>query len=187
MGLVSGAVLEGGGKVTGVLPYAMVRAGGEGDKIASRPAVALNETGRENVENIIVDSMHDRKVEMAKRSQGFFGLPGGFGTFEEVLEVTTWTQIGIHNKPVVLINVLGFWDPLRQLIRNGIDEGFIQPTNEQLIVFVDGPASREEHDSFNWGEASLKAMDEWQAPGFRPLFDWTESMDGKEMGALEAS
>ncbi|KAL1681189.1 hypothetical protein EV122DRAFT_195899, partial [Schizophyllum commune] len=133
MGTVSGAVLSGKGKVTGVVPYAMVAAGGEGEKSASKYTVELNEKGREEVETIVVNSMHDRKVEMARRAEVFFGLPGGFGTFEEVMEVSTWTQLGIHRKPVILLNVLGYYDPLRQMIKNGISAGFIQPYNESII------------------------------------------------------
>jgi predicted Rossmann-fold nucleotide-binding protein len=105
MGAVSGAALERGGKVTGVVPYAMVAAGGEQEKGEAVVTVELNEAGREKVclflitprlscysplsiceiEHIVVDSMHERKVEMAKRVAAFFGLPGGFGTFEEVI------------------------------------------------------------------------------------------------------
>jgi len=107
MGIISGAVLEGGGEVIGVVPWAMIKTGGEGDKgvgvenvEAKKEAlyVMLDERGREKVNTIIVDSMHERKIEMAKRVGGFIGLPGGFGTLEEILEVITWTQLGIHNK-----------------------------------------------------------------------------------------
>ena len=153
---------------------------------------------------IVVDSMHERKVEMAKRSAGFVALPGGFGTFEEVLifavnghhtslimllylmEVTTWTQIGIHNKPVVVANVRGFYEPLRLLIRNGIESGFIQPRNESLIVFVDGPESIEEHDTFDWGTASMNALKSWESSDLVPLFKWTDGQDSED-GALSAS
>ncbi|KAJ7491230.1 hypothetical protein FB451DRAFT_1222471 [Mycena latifolia] len=186
MGVISGAVLERGGKVTGIVPYAMVVAGGESEKVDS-VNVNLNEAGREEIESIVVDSMHERKVEMAKRVTGFFGLPGGFGTFEEVLEVTTWTQLGIHNKPVVLLNVLSFFEPLRQLIDNGIEYGFIKPVSKDLIVFVDGPSSRAEHETFNWGKAALKALESWQWDAEDGLFDWTTRMEGKRTEALEST
>ncbi|TFK42704.1 hypothetical protein BDQ12DRAFT_289355 [Crucibulum laeve] len=181
MGVVSGAVLEGKGKVTGIVPFAMVAAGGEQEK--SDPGnslkVVLDVPGREAAETIVVNSMHERKVEMAKRADGFIGLPGGFGTFEEVLEVTTWTQLGIHNKPVVLLNVRRFWEPLRQLIKNSIEEGYIKPSSEHLIVFVDGPESLEEHDTYDWGTAGLKALDEWQSDPEGPLFNWLTNKDGE--------
>ncbi|KAJ7158349.1 hypothetical protein C8R43DRAFT_364531 [Mycena crocata] len=187
MGVVSGAVLERGGKVTGIVPYAMVAAGGEEEKGDSPLNVKLNETGREKIEHIVVDSMHQRKVEMAKRVSGFFGLPGGFGTFEEVLEVTTWTQLGIHNKPVVLLNVLSFYEPLRQLVESGIKYGFIKPASRDLIVFVDGPSSLSEHENYNWGDAALKALDGWKRDAENGLFDWTARMEGKHTEALEST
>ncbi|KAJ7702206.1 hypothetical protein B0H17DRAFT_1043179 [Mycena rosella] len=186
MGVVSGAVLERGGKVTGIVPYAMVAAGGESEKVNS-VNVTLDEVGREKIEHVVVDSMHERKVEMARRVAGFFGLPGGFGTFEEVLEVTTWTQLGIHNKPVVLLNVLSFFEPLRQLINNGIEYGFIKPASKDLVVFVDGPSSQDEHASFDWGEAGLKALEGWQRDAEEGLFDWTARMEGKHTEALEST
>jgi len=183
MGVVAEAVLHFGGQVTGVTPYAIMAAGGERDKLnGSSPSLLVNgglECARNRVETIVVDSMHERKVEMAKRAAGFLGLPGGFGTFEEVLEVTTWTQIGIHEKPVVLLNVLSFWDPLRQLIQNGIRGGFIQPKNEQLIVFVDGPSDHHLHESFDWGTAALHALDTWHGDISKPLFDWSKRTGGR--------
>ncbi|KAF8969942.1 hypothetical protein BDZ97DRAFT_1957525 [Flammula alnicola] len=174
MGVVSGSVLENGGKVIGVIPHAMIAAGGEKDKLRNDdPKVPLTEVGREKVETILVDSMHDRKVEMARRVNGFVGLPGGFGTFEEVLEVTTWTQLGIHDKPVVLLNVLSFWEPLRTLVRSSIDAGFIKPASERLIIFVDGPKDKEDHESYDWGKAALEALDSWERGRSNPLFDWS--------------
>lgn len=182
MGVVSGAVLENGGKVTGIIPHAMIISGGEGSRVDDEEAkgVELKEKGREAVETVVVQSMHERKVEMAKRADGFIGLPGGFGTFEEVLEVTTWTQLGIHDKPVVLCNVLGFWNPLRELIRHSVQEGFIRSASEGLIIFVDGPASTEEHLDFDWGTATLAALDKWAQGHNKPLFDWAQKMNGLE-------
>ncbi|PFH50692.1 hypothetical protein AMATHDRAFT_47712 [Amanita thiersii Skay4041] len=184
MGVVSNAVSHGGGKVTGIVPYAMVAAGGEGEKVASKVAnhVKLNGAPREGdvfaeqIQTIVVDSMHERKVEMARRADGFIGLPGGFGTFEEVLEVTTWTQLGIHNKPVVLANVLGYWEPLRQLIRTGVKQGYIRPDNERVVVFVDGPADYNNHEDYDWGQALLDALDDWDETQAEPLFDWSKSL-----------
>ncbi|KIM87500.1 hypothetical protein PILCRDRAFT_815024 [Piloderma croceum F 1598] len=183
MGIVSGAVLEHGGHVTGVVPFAMVAAGGEGDKAdetTKTPAVAylLNEKGREKTETIIVKSMHDRKIEMAKRVGGFIGLPGGFGTYEEILEVICWTQIGLHTKPVVILNVLNFYDPLRAQIQLGIKEGFIQPHNEHLVVFVDGPSDVNEHDTFDWGKAAIDALDGWDGGRVQcKHFDWQKEQE----------
>lgn len=188
MGVVSGAALEKGGKVTGVVPYPMLVAGGEQDK-TSPSKIRLNEKGREKIETIIVDTMHERKVEMARRSCAFIGLPGGFGTFEEIMEVTTWTQLGIHNKPVILLNVHSYWEPIRTMIQTAVDEGFVQPHNAALISFVNGPgpdASMEEHENFDWGRAAIKVIENWKRdPGECP-YDWTASRSGGEMDELDA-
>ncbi|KAF9501156.1 hypothetical protein BDN71DRAFT_1426796 [Pleurotus eryngii] len=185
MGVVSGAALEKGGKVTGVVPYPMLVAGGEQDK-TSPSKIRLNEKGKEK---IIVDTMHERKVEMARRSCAFIGLPGGFGTFEEIMEVTTWTQLGIHNKPVVLLNVHSYWEPIRSMIQTAVDEGFVQPHNAALISFVNGPgpdASMEEHEKFDWGRAAIKVIENWKRdPGECP-YDWTASRSGGEKDEFDA-
>lgn len=183
MGIVSGAVVDQGGQVTGIIPYAIHAAGGEKDKgngVAKTESVAevLDEDKRGRIETIIVDSMHERKTEMAKRVGAFVGLPGGYGTFEEILEVMTWNQLNIHNKPVILLNVLSYYNPLRELIRNGVREGFIQPHNEKLCVFVDGPTDPKDHESFNWGQAALDAIATWQYDQIQPLpFHWTKDTD----------
>ena len=90
---------------------------------------------------------------------------------------------------VVLLNVLGFFDSLRQLIKQGVEEGFIQSYNENLIIFVDGPESLQEHEKYDWGKAALGALDNW-ARDTKPLFNWTISPTGTDEGAhdpLEAS
>ncbi|KAG2075907.1 hypothetical protein BDR04DRAFT_1004364 [Suillus decipiens] len=187
MGIISGAVADAGGQVTGVIPYAIHAAGGEkdkGDGIVKTESVAevLDESRRGHIETIIVDSMHERKVEMAKRVGAFVGLPGGYGTFEEILEVITWNQINIHNKPVILLNVLSYYNPVRELIRNGVREGFIQPRNEKLCIFVDGPADHKDHESFNWGQAALDAIATWQHDQIQTLpFHWTKDIDSSAM------
>lgn len=195
MGVVSGAALDAGSSVLGVLPAAMIASGGEQEAVrgaaeakAAKEALCRLEK-RQNEEIIVVDSMHERKLEMAKRSCGFICLPGGYGTFEELLEVTTWSQLGIHNKPTIVVNVLGYYDPLRQLIRNGVREGFIQERNEKLIIFVDGPEDHAAHDDFDWGKAALEALDGWQAEHREIYYDWTkrkgeaDTRAGAEMGA----
>ncbi|EIN08018.1 hypothetical protein PUNSTDRAFT_36633, partial [Punctularia strigosozonata HHB-11173 SS5] len=141
MGILSSTVREAGGNIVGITPYAMVAAGGEEQKAKGASLVDIDLAVEKNVQEelILVESMHDRKREMAQRSCGFVALPGGFGTMEEVLEVTTWTQIGIHQKPVVVLNVLGFYNHLRQLVRHAVRTGFISPDNERLITFVNGP------------------------------------------------
>ncbi|KAH9961070.1 hypothetical protein BC827DRAFT_1132303 [Russula dissimulans] len=175
MGIISSAVLQNGGDVTAVIPEAMVRAGGEG--FNGKKYIELDKKGREK---IVVDSMHQRKVEMARRVRGFIGLPGGYGTFEEIMEVTTWTQLGIHTKPVVLINVLGFFEPLRGLIKGAVASGFIKGRNEDLIAFVDCPPDADPA-TFDWGTAALDAMDAWCSPG-PGFFAWNPSApDGNNL------
>ncbi|PVG02587.1 hypothetical protein CPB86DRAFT_528799 [Serendipita vermifera] len=167
MGTVSQAVLDNGGHVTGISPFAMVAAGGEGSK---------------TLEGANIDSsMHDRKLEMAKKADGgFVALPGGFGTLEEVLEVTTWSQLAIHIKPVFLVNVLGYYGPLREQITLGVKAGFIKEESVQLITFIDGPADMDEHTTFDWGEAVVKALDEWKPTGWKGFgFDWGKQMNGR--------
>ncbi|KAJ7167219.1 hypothetical protein C8R43DRAFT_917461 [Mycena crocata] len=176
MGLVAGAVLQGGSRVTGIVPFAISAAGGEGS--ASAPGVEDTvQDSSDRVETIIVNSMNDQKTEMAKRVDGFFGLPGGFGTLDEILEVITWTQIGFHTKPVILVNVLNYFEPLRQLIRNGIAEGFIPADNESFVIFVNGPESHSEHETFDWGAAGLAALAGWDSAAAKPLFAWTEKAE----------
>ncbi|KAG8217237.1 hypothetical protein J3R82DRAFT_5326 [Butyriboletus roseoflavus] len=185
MGVVSGAVAHSeGGKVIGIIPYAILAAGGEKDKGNGQPtsnsiAELLDEKRRGE---IVVNSMHERKIEMAKRVGAFIGLPGGFGTFEEILEVVTWNQLNIHNKPVIIINVFSYYNPLRDLIRNGVREGFIRPENEKLVVFVDGPADHAAHETFDWGQAALDAIDAWEHDKVSTLpFYWTADTDCSDM------
>lgn len=185
MGVVSGAVANFElGKVTGIIPYAIHAAGGEKSKGNGQLLVrtSVDEKQRGEVETIVVDSMHERKVEMAKRVGAFIGLPGGFGTFEEILEVITWNQLNIHNKPVIVINVFAYYNPLRDLIRNGIREGFIRPENERLVVFVDGPADHSKHESFDWGQAAVDAIDAWEHEKVSTLpFYWNKDVDTSDM------
>ncbi|KIY63665.1 hypothetical protein CYLTODRAFT_457921 [Cylindrobasidium torrendii FP15055 ss-10] len=195
MGAVSKAVLLNGGSVTGVLPYAIAAGGGEGGRKKLAEHEGLTPEQRSMNERVMVHSMHERKVEMARRSVGFAGLPGGLGTFEEILEVATWTQLGIHRKrqlppvlqvvdkvltpdaAVVLLNVRGFYDPLRALIKKGVEEGFIMLSNAHIITFVDGPASYDAHDTYDWGSAMLTALEFWKGNDVTALFpgQWNDS------------
>ena len=102
MGAVADACLEAGGTVIGVIPEALM-----GKEVAGRPVDHRTLTRIE-----VVDSMHTRKARMAELADGFIALPGGFGTFEEFCEVLTWGQLGFHVKPMGLLNVRGFYDPL---------------------------------------------------------------------------
>ncbi|XP_062213084.1 probable cytokinin riboside 5'-monophosphate phosphoribohydrolase LOGL5 isoform X1 [Phragmites australis] len=119
MGLISRAVHNGGGHVLGVVPKAVL------------PREVIGETLGEVK---AVSGMHQRKAEMARHSDAFIALPGGYGTLEELLEVITWAQLGIHSKPVGLLNVDGYYDSLLSFIDKAVDEGFITPAARHIIV-----------------------------------------------------
>ncbi|KAG8872703.1 hypothetical protein FRB97_007418 [Tulasnella sp. 331] len=174
MGMLSAQVLTSGGNITGILPRAMVAAGGEGSGKVENPRTVDLPPDTQKLKHIVVSSMHERKTLMAKiAGGGFIALPGGFGTFEEVLEMITWSQLGIHQKPMVLLNVNGFWEPLRSLINNAIQEGFIHQKNNRLVIFVDPPTSNRE--SFDWGQSAVDALEGWKSPVDTGLFTWKET------------
>jgi uncharacterized protein (TIGR00730 family) len=89
----------------------------------------------------VVASMHVRKARMAELADAFVALPGGIGTLEELTEVLTWGYLGLHAKPVGLLDVAGYWDPLIRLLDHAVDEGFLRPTHRRLVV-VDRSPSR---------------------------------------------
>ncbi|HQR31788.1 MAG TPA: TIGR00730 family Rossman fold protein [Blastocatellia bacterium] len=118
MGTVADAVLKARGEVIGIIPYALAT------KERAHPAANMR----------VVNTMHERKALMADLSDAFIALPGGFGTFEELLETITWGQLGIHQKPIGLLNVAGYYDPLLAMIDRGVEEGFILPRYRNLMV-----------------------------------------------------
>ncbi|QRK13951.1 TIGR00730 family Rossman fold protein [Archangium violaceum] len=126
MGVVADAVLAGGGKVVGVLPQML-----SDREIAHKGLTELH----------LVDSMHTRKAMMAQRADAFIAMPGGVGTFEELFEITTWAQLGIHHKPIGLLNVADFYAPLLALMRRAVDEGFIPETRAQPFACDASPAA----------------------------------------------
>ncbi|XP_020113498.1 cytokinin riboside 5'-monophosphate phosphoribohydrolase LOG5-like isoform X2 [Ananas comosus] len=119
MGLVSEAVHKGGGHVLGIIPTTLMGKEITGETFGEVRAVA---------------SMHQRKAEMARHSDAFIALPGGYGTLEELLEVIAWAQLGIHSKPVGLLNVDGYYNFLLAFIDKAVDDGFIQPLQRHLFV-----------------------------------------------------
>lgn len=126
MGEVADAVLAGGGEVVGVLPGLLW------DK----------EVGHQGLtELLIVDTMHERKMAMADRADAFIALPGGVGTFEELFEAITWTQLGIHQKPVGFLDVSGFYRPLLAFLDGTVEAGFLKPGHRQMILDADDPAT----------------------------------------------
>lgn len=121
MGITADAVLENGGEVTGIIPEFLHEL-----EIAKLDLTEL----------IRVENMHIRKQLMAERSDAFVVLPGGYGTLEELFEVLTWRQLKLHNKPIVILNTEGFWDPLVSMIDHLIERGFARPENRALISVV---------------------------------------------------
>ena len=122
MGAVADAVIEARGEVIGVIPYAL----------------ASKERARRDVDMRVVNTMHERKAMMAELSDAFIAMPGGFGTLEEMMETITWGQLGIHRKPVGLLNVASYYDPLIAMIDRAIEEGFILPRYRNLFVASSG-------------------------------------------------
>jgi uncharacterized protein (TIGR00730 family) len=84
--------------------------------------------------------MHERKTKMNELSDGIIALPGGFGTLEEFFEMLTWAQLGLHKKPIGILNVDGFYDLLLEFVANMVDKGFLKPTNQQMILVSDNAA-----------------------------------------------
>ncbi|QOX77474.1 TIGR00730 family Rossman fold protein [Trichlorobacter lovleyi] len=126
MGIVARTVLEGGGRVTGIIP-----------RLLAEKEVAL--TSLDDLR--IVDSMHERKALMAELSDGFIALPGGIGTIEEFVEVLTWAQLGIHTKPCGLLNIAGYYDGLLGFFDHMLAEGFIRPACRSTILVEQDPLS----------------------------------------------
>jgi uncharacterized protein (TIGR00730 family) len=119
MGVLADAALQYGGTVTGVIPQALV------DKeLAHRTLTELH----------VVDTMHQRKALMADLADGFAALPGGFGTADELFEILTWAQLGLHARPIGLLNVAGFFDPLLAWIDGCVREGFLRPEHRSLLL-----------------------------------------------------
>ncbi|MCY4149984.1 MAG: TIGR00730 family Rossman fold protein [Gammaproteobacteria bacterium] len=126
MGTVADAVLEAGGKVTGVIPEALF------DHEHDHPGITRL---------ITVKNMHQRKEIMSSLSDGFIALPGGLGTFEELLESITWSQLKIHSKPIGILDVEGYYGLLAAFIENAIETGFINPRHRNLFCVDDSPDS----------------------------------------------
>ena len=118
MGILADAVIEHGGEVIGVIPEFLERA-----EVAHKGLTELH----------VVGSMHERKALMATLADGFIALPGGFGTVDELAEALTWTQLGLQAKPVVLLDVDGFWEPLVRFFDAAVDQGFVRPAHRMLL------------------------------------------------------
>jgi len=137
-----GLVYGGGGiGLMGVLADAVLAAGGEVVGVIPRPLATREIAHAGCTELLVVESMHERKATMAELSDGFLALPGGLGTFEELLEMLTWTQFGVHVKPVGALDVHGYWTGLRRLLTDGVEAGFVPPNHADTLL-VDDDAAR---------------------------------------------
>lgn len=126
MGAMADAALAAGGSVVGILPGALR------DRELAHPGLT---------ELVIVDSMHERKAMMAERADAFVALPGGLGTLEELFEVLTWAQLGIHAKPCGVLDVAGYWAPLLRFLDRSVEQGFMTQLSRDLLLAAEDPAT----------------------------------------------
>ena len=122
MGAVADAALSAGGKVVGIIPRFL-----RSKEIAHERLTEL----------IMVESMHDRKTKMHELCDGIIALPGGFGTLEELFEILTWGQLGLHKKPVGLLDINGFYEHLKKLLQTMVDKGFLKEINYNMLLISD--------------------------------------------------
>ena len=145
---VADAALSEKGEVIGVIPRALVD----------------REVAHEGLTELrIVDTMHVRKAMMSELSDGFVALPGGFGTLDELFEILTWAQLGMHAKPVGLMNTEGFWEPLVRLVEHMVREGFVPDDQRQLLLVESDP------------DVLLAKMKAWVPPALGPK--WIDARD----------
>lgn len=140
MGAVAEGALAAGGEVIGVMPQGLV------DRELAHDGLTRLD---------IVGGLHDRKARMAQLSDGFVALPGGLGTLEELAEVTSWAQLGLHTKPIGLLDVAGYWQPLLGWLDAAVDAGFVPQAHRDLLVVAPD------------GDALLRAMGAWTPIGDR--------------------
>jgi uncharacterized protein (TIGR00730 family) len=137
MGVLADSALESGGEVVGVIPQALVE----------------REIAHSGVSDLrVVGSMHERKALMADLADGFIALPGGTGTLEELFEVYTWTQLGLHSKPLGLLDVRGYYADLAAFLDHAVQERFLTAEHRGMLVVERGP------------EALLDAFRDWRPP-----------------------
>ncbi|MCL4126851.1 UNVERIFIED_CONTAM: hypothetical protein GTU68_050861 [Idotea baltica] len=144
MGVIADAMLKENGEVVGVIPHFLM----------------AKEVGHTGLSELIeVETMHQRKQIMADLSEGFIAMPGGFGTMDEVCEILTWAQLGLHAHPIGLLDVEGYYQPLIQLFDNMVAKGFLHPKNRELVLMHEDP------------EKLLELMDDFEAPDVEKWLD----------------
>jgi hypothetical protein len=148
MGLIADTVLQLGGRAVGVIPKGLAR-----KEVVHRHLTELH----------VTRSMHERKTLMADLSDGFIAMPGGIGTFEEIFEIWTWAQLGIHAKPCGLLNVAGYYDALTAFLDHAAAEQFLKPSQRSLLMVEQAP------------QALLGRFANYQPPSVRKWLDADES------------
>ena len=144
MGAIADAALDAGGEVVGVIPQQIFDL----------------EIGHEGVTDLrVVGSMHERKALMAELAEAFVALPGGIGTFEELFEVFTWAQLGLHRKPLGLLDVAGYYAPLEAMLDHAVEERFLRPQTRAMLV---------RDDSL---DGLLERFADWSPPGLPKWID----------------
>jgi uncharacterized protein (TIGR00730 family) len=153
MGIIANEMLQLGAQVTGVIPQALMK----------------KEVGHLNLTQLhVVKDMHERKAMMADLSDGFIAMPGGMGTLEELFEVLTWSQLGLHDKPIGLLNVDGFYNGLLGFMQHLIDQRFVKPEHAGLLVHADTPATLLEHMHAFQPQTASKWLDKDKAQQILP-------------------
>ena len=119
MGALAEGALQNGGRVVGIIPHFL----------------RTKEIAHENLtEMLLVDTMHERKLKMHEMSEGIIAMPGGWGTMEELFEMMTWAQLGLHQKPIGILNINGFYEPFMALLNNMVTEGFVKEDFMKMII-----------------------------------------------------
>lgn len=119
MGVIADTVIRAGGRVTGVIPKGLV----------------AREVGHDGLTELhVVGTMHERKALMARLSDGFIAMPGGIGTLEELFEIWTWAQLGMHRKPIGVLNVGGYYDPMIGMVEQAVRTEFLKPATRQMLI-----------------------------------------------------
>lgn len=149
MGAVADGALRNGGSVTGILPRFLNQ-----KEIAHEGLTSL----------IMVETMHERKLRMNELSEGVIALPGGYGTLEELFEMITWGQLGLHRKPVGILNINGFYDPLSVLLENMVINGFLKESNRRMLMTANNAADL------------IKAMEQYSPPNETKWINSRESI-----------
>jgi uncharacterized protein (TIGR00730 family) len=144
MGELADTVIAAGGEVVGVMPRRLVE-----KEIAHLGLTDLQ----------VVESMHERKAAMAELSDAFVALPGGIGTLEEIIEVYTWSQLGLHRKACALLNVGGYYDGLTAFLDHAVSEGFLPQSHRELLVVIERP------------EDLVERLERWDPPRVDMVLD----------------